>query len=171
MPDLAAALTSKNPQVKEGTLKFLCRCLSTATTPLSPPQIKPMSETLITLLEDTFEGTRNEAANCMGTLMKMVGERPLNGVIEPLADTRKAKIKEAFEKATVKAKVGAAAPPKKAAPAPAAAPPKKKPAGGSKPAPSAAAADEESTPPPPKKPAAKPAVVAKPPVCFKAYGL
>lgn len=103
----------------------------------------------------------------MGTLMKMVGERPLNGVIEPLADTRKAKIKEAFEKAAVKAKVGAAAPPKKApAPAPAAAP-KKKPAAASKAPPPAA---EESPAPPVKKPAAKPAVVAKPPVSFKTYG-
>jgi cytoskeleton-associated protein 5 len=55
--------------------------------------------------------------------MKMVGERPLNALLESLADVRKAKVMEAFEKATVKCKVGtgpAAAkvpPTKKAAPA------------------------------------------------------
>jgi cytoskeleton-associated protein 5 len=54
--------------------------------------------------------------------MKMVGERPLNALLESLADVRKAKVMEAFEKATVKCKAGtgpAAAkvpPTKKAAP-------------------------------------------------------
>lgn len=47
--------------------------------------------------------------------MKMVGERPLNALMDGLADIRKVKVKEAFEKATIKCKVGApskAAPPK-----------------------------------------------------------
>ena len=39
--------------------------------------------------------------------MKMVGERPLNALMEGLADVRKAKVKEAYENATVKAKAGA----------------------------------------------------------------
>jgi cytoskeleton-associated protein 5 len=117
--DIQAALGNKNPQVKEGTLKFLGRCLSTTPTPISPGDIKPVSEQLAGLMEDSFEGARNEAANCLGTLMKMVGERPLGAVMESLADVRKAKVKEAFEKATVKAKAGGG-PPKaalKAAPA------------------------------------------------------
>ena len=54
--------------------------------------------------------------------MKMVGERALGAVMDGLADVRKAKVKEAYEKATVKAKGGASAPPK---PSPAKAPPKK----------------------------------------------
>ena len=74
------ALVNKNPQVKEGTMKFLARCLSTSTTPPSSPQVKPLSEALAGLLEDSFEGARNEAANCLGTLMKIVGERPLNAI-------------------------------------------------------------------------------------------
>ena len=122
------ALSSKNPQVKEGTLKFLGRCLSTATKPIPSSDIKPLADSLSTLLEDGFEGARNEAASCMGTLMKMVGERPLNAVVEGLADVRKAKIKEAYEKATVKCKAGAGGPPKAAPPkaAPAVVPAKKK---------------------------------------------
>ncbi|KAJ7774790.1 microtubule associated protein [Mycena metata] len=152
IPDLGSALGSKNPQVKEGTLKFLGRCLATASSPIQPAQIKPLAENLAVLLEDGFEGARNEAATCLGTLMKMVGERTLNPVMEGLPDMRKAKVKEAFERATVKCKSGAAAPPK-AAPPPAAAPAPKKKA----PAPKAAVVEEE----PPKKPASKPPV--KPP--------
>lgn len=67
--------------------------------------------------------------------MKMVGERPLNAVIDPVAEVRKAKIREAFEKATVKCKAGGAPPPKAAPPSkPAAAPAKKAPGAKAKPA-------------------------------------
>ena len=41
--------------------------------------------------------------------MKIVGERALNPVVEPLEAARKAKVKEAFEQATVKCKAGSAA--------------------------------------------------------------
>ncbi|KAJ3780414.1 armadillo-type protein [Lentinula aff. detonsa] len=105
IPDLSPALAHKNPQVKEGTLKFLGRCLATSKTPVQPPQIKPLAESLASLLEDSLEGYRNEAANYGG------GE----AVIDPSAEVRKAKIKEAFEKATVKCKAGGGPPPKPAA--------------------------------------------------------
>lgn len=121
IPDLIPALGNKNPQIKEGTLKFLARSLSTSTTPVQTGQIKTLTDPLAVLLEDGFEGARNEAATCLGILMKMVGERPLNALMDGLADIRKAKVKEAYEKAVVKCKAGA---PK--APAAAKEPPKKK---------------------------------------------
>ena len=99
-------------------MKFLSRCLSTSPVPPAAPQIKPLSEALAGLLEDSFEGARNEAAICLGTLMKIVGERPLNAIMDQLAEVRKVKVKEAFEKATVKCKGGSGAatraPPSKA---------------------------------------------------------
>ena len=110
--DILPALSNKNPQVKEGACKFLTRCLSTSKQAISPQQVKPVSEALTTLLEDSYAGARDEAANAFGTLMKMVGERPLVAVMDSLADVRKAKVKEAYEKATVKAKVAAGGPPK-----------------------------------------------------------
>jgi cytoskeleton-associated protein 5 len=154
IPDLIPALGNKNPQIKEGTLKFLARSLSTSTTPVQTGQIKTLTDPLAVLLEDGTEGARNEAAVCLGLLMKMVGERPLNALMDGLADVRKAKVKEAYEKATVKCKVGAAAPPK--GPAAAKEPLKKKTpppkmAGASK-AEVADVVDEE----PPKKPLGKP---------------
>ncbi|KAF8559545.1 ARM repeat-containing protein [Imleria badia] len=125
IPDLLPALGNKNPQVKEGTLKFLARCLATSTSPVLPAQIKSLTDPLAVLLEDSFEGARNEAAICLGTLMKMVGERPLNALMDGLADVRKAKVKEAYDKATVKCKAGSGGLPK--APSVAKEPAKKKP--------------------------------------------
>ena len=119
--DILPALSNKNPQVKEGACKFLTHCLATSKQAIAPPQLKPVSEALATLLEDSYAGARDEAASAFGTLMKMVGERPLAVVMDSLADVRKAKVKEAYEKATVKAKAGASAPPKP----PPKAPPKK----------------------------------------------
>ena len=119
--DILPALSNKNPQVKEGACKFLTHCLATSKQAITLPQLKPVSEALATLLEDSYAGARDEAASAFGTLMKMVGERPLAVVMDSLADVRKAKVKEAYEKATVKAKAGAGAPPKP----PPKAPPKK----------------------------------------------
>ena len=159
IPDILPAFNSKNPQAKEGALKFLTRCLSTSTTPIPPPLIKPVSEALASLLEDSFEGARNEAATSLGTLMKMVGERPLNPIMDGLADVRKAKVKEAHEKATVKSKAGSGGPPKappKAA-APAKAPPKKAAAPKKvEEPPKAASPPPEDIPPPENKPVRKP---------------
>ena len=135
--DVTPALGSKNPQVKEGSLKFLTRCLSTSSIPIQPTQVKPFSEQLATLLEDSFEGARNEAAIVLGTLMRMIGERPLNAIMDGLPDVRKSKVKEAYEKATVKTKAGAPAPP------PSAKGPQKKPA-------------SKKTPPKEESPAAVP---------------
>ncbi|KAH9180770.1 armadillo-type protein [Lactarius sanguifluus] len=125
--DILPALSNKNPQVKEGACKFLTRCLSTSKQAIPPAQIKPVSEAIATLLEDSYAGARDEAANAFGTLMKMVGERPLGAVMDGLADVRKAKVKEAHEKATVKAKAGAGNPPKPTPAVPAKGPTKKGP--------------------------------------------
>lgn len=58
--------------------------------------------------------------------MKMVGERPLNALVDGLADVRKAKVKEAYDNAKVKAKAGPGPPAKPAAPAATKEHPKKK---------------------------------------------
>jgi cytoskeleton-associated protein 5 len=90
--------------------------------------------------------------------MKMVGERPLVAVMDSLADVRKAKVKEAYEKATVKAKAGASAPPK---PPPAKIPPKKATAKKEEPPPVLENPEDEAPSPdkkargPPARPSAK----------------
>jgi cytoskeleton-associated protein 5 len=90
--------------------------LSTKTPPAAP-QVKPLSEALAVLIGDGAENVRNESAESLGVLMKIVGERAMNPILEPMDDLRKAKVKEAFEKAVVKCKVGGPPAPKAAAPA------------------------------------------------------
>ena len=123
--DIQPPLSDKNPQIKEGTLKFLHRCLLSTPAPPTPAQVKPLSEALATLLGDSASGVRDEAALSLGALMKIVGERALNPVVEPLEASRKTKVKEAFDQAVVKCKVGSAAP-KPPPSAPKEAPPAKK---------------------------------------------
>lgn len=114
IPDIMPQLSSKNPQVKEGCVKFLHRCMSTTKVPPTTPQIKGLSEGLAGLLDDGAEPVRNEAAQTLGVLMKIVGERAMNAVMEKLDDIRKAKVKDSFDKAVVKCKVGSGAPPPRA---------------------------------------------------------
>ncbi|CAG8761322.1 13014_t:CDS:2, partial [Acaulospora colombiana] len=150
IPDILPHLSSKNPQVKEGAVKFLHRCMLNTKTPPDSQQIKPLSEGVANLLGDSVEGVRNESAEALGVLMKIVGERAMNPVLEPLDDLRKAKVKEAFDKAVVKCKVGSAAPAPRAAAK--AEPPKKK-AAAPKPKEEATGEEEEKPAPPPKLPA------------------
>ncbi|WVF67597.1 hypothetical protein IAT40_002355 [Kwoniella sp. CBS 6097] len=120
--DVLTSLKSKNPQVKEGTLKFLHRSLQTTTEAPGKDQVKPMAEALVSLLGDSAEPVRTTAAECLGTMMKILGERAFNPYIEGVGELQMAKVKDAFGRAEIKYKAGGA----KAAP---------KPAGGAKPAP------------------------------------
>ena len=97
-------LKHKNPQVKTETLRFLVRCLRT--TPFAPlkGETTIIGENCTKLLSDTFEPVRNGAAEALGTLMKIVGERAMIQFLDGVDDIRKAKIKESFEKAEIKAR-------------------------------------------------------------------
>jgi hypothetical protein len=57
--------------------------------------------------EDSFEPVRTAAAEGLGTLMKIMGERPMTATMEQLDDIRKTKVKEFAEKAEVKCSAGA----------------------------------------------------------------
>ncbi|KAK8854575.1 hypothetical protein IAR55_003314 [Kwoniella newhampshirensis] len=104
--DILASLKSKNPQVKEGTLRFLHRSLQTTRDAPSKDQIKPLAETLVVLLGDSGEPVRATAAECLGTLMKILGERVFNPFIEGVGELQMAKVKDAFGRAEIKYKAG-----------------------------------------------------------------
>jgi cytoskeleton-associated protein 5 len=164
-------LKHKNPQVKQETLKFLIRCLRTTRDVPSKPEVKSIAEAATKLLTESSEVTRSGGAEILGTLMKIMGERAMNPYLEGLDDIRKAKIKEYFETAEVKAKdrpKPIIAPPKALS-----APGSKKTAGGAKKpasglkksAPTAAAPPEESIPAtlqPKLAPKGKPGTTHKP---------
>lgn len=133
LEDIFAFLGNKNPQVKEGTMKFLIRCLRTTREVPTKPEIAQICEAGKKLLSESSPALRDGGAEILGTVMKIIGERAMTPNLEGLDDIRKTKIKEYFEAAEVKAKEKPKPAPK---PAPAAAPKKvvgaKKPAAGVK---------------------------------------
>ncbi|KAI3532929.1 spindle pole body component alp14 [Colletotrichum filicis] len=128
LEDINTYLVHKNPQIKEGTMKFLIRCLRTTRDVPSKPEIASIVEAGKKLLTESSEGLRSGGAEILGTVMKIIGERGMGPHMEGLDDIRKTKIKEFFETAEVKAKEKPKAPPPAAK-----APPPKKVVGGKKP--------------------------------------
>lgn len=60
-------------------------------------------------LEDSSEPVRAAAAECLGTLMKVAGERAMGGKVDELDELRRQRVKDAFEKAVTKYRNGASA--------------------------------------------------------------
>lgn len=114
--DVLTATKSKNPQVKEGTLRFLQRSLCSTTDLPNKDQIKPMAEALVALLGDSAEPVRSGAADCLGTMMKLLGERTFNPYVENVAELQMTKVKDAFAKAEIRYKAGGAKAPAKPPP-------------------------------------------------------
>lgn len=104
LEDIVACLVHKNPQVKEGTMKFLIRCLRTTRDVPSKAEIQTIVDSAKKLLSESSEGLRSGGAEVLGTVMKIIGERAMNPHLEGLDDIRKNKIKEFYETAEVKAK-------------------------------------------------------------------
>ncbi len=104
LEDITSFLTHKNPQVKEGTMKFLIGCLRITRNVPSKQEIGTIVESAKKLLSESSEGLRSGGAEVLGTIMKIIGERAMNPHLEGLDDIRKTKIKEFYEKAEVKAK-------------------------------------------------------------------
>lgn len=148
LEDIIAYLVHKNPQIKEGTMKFLVRCLRTTRDVPSKQEIGSIVESAKKLLSESSEALRAGGAEILGTVMKIIGERAMNTHLEGLDEIRKTKIKEFYETAEVKAKEKPKAPPP-AARAPPGGPkkvvggkkaPMKKPGGAAAPPPEAAPA-------------------------------
>jgi cytoskeleton-associated protein 5 len=162
--DITTASKHKNPQVRSETFKLLSRRLKEVREIPGKVEIKTFAEMFKKLLDDADANARETGAEGLGTLMKLIGEKPMLAFTDGLDDIKMGKIKEAFEKATVKAKA-----PKKAAPPPPpvkkAAPPAKKAAPKPKPKPKAEsmAVDDNDDPfasatavsPPKRKPPAR----------------
>ncbi|KAK9387263.1 armadillo-type protein [Lipomyces mesembrius] len=116
LEDVLEFMKHKNPQVKQETTIFLVRCLRTIKIVPKTAEIKQMCDACTALLADTAKPVRSAAAEAMGTIMKMIGERAMTPYIEGQDDIRKGMIKEFFETATVRAKPEKAAPPATLAP-------------------------------------------------------
>ncbi|KAG5979748.1 hypothetical protein E4U55_004808 [Claviceps digitariae] len=120
LEDIIAYLSNKSPQVKEGTMKFLIRCLRTTKSVPAKPEIATVCEAGKKLLSESSPVLRDGGAEILGTVMKIIGERAMTPYLEGLDDIRKTKVKEFFETAQVKAKEKPKPPPAARAPPPSA---------------------------------------------------
>lgn len=121
LEEILGCLAHKNPQVKLESTKLLTRCLKTTKEAPQLPEVKLIAEEAKKLLGDAQAPTRDAAAEVLGVLWRIMGDRNMLAHIEGLDDSRKTKIKELSDQAEVKAKwkPKAAPPPKPAAAAPA----------------------------------------------------
>ncbi|GAC71621.1 cdk activating kinase [Moesziomyces antarcticus T-34] len=123
----------KNPAVKTESIRFLVRCLRTTRVAPAKADIKPIAEALVSAMADGSPDVRDAGAAGLGTLMKLIGERPMNVFLDGLDDIKKGKVQDEFKSAEVRVKMGgggggaaaaagagARRPPAAAAPAPAA---------------------------------------------------
>lgn len=158
LEEIMEYLKHKNPQIKQETVRFLVRCLRTTRTVPAKAEQKAIADAGTKLLTESAPAIREGAAEILGTLMKILGERAMNPYLDGLDEIRKTKIKEYFGTAEVKAKERPkpiVAPSKPAAPAGRKVVGKKPASGLKKLAPVAA-------PPAPEEPPAKPASRALP---------
>lgn len=99
--DVTKYLAHKTPQVKIATAQFLTRCLQTTKIAPAKPEYESFLPNLVKLLSDSQEPVRSSASVLIGTLMKIVGERELNGYLNNVDEIRMTKVKECFNNATI----------------------------------------------------------------------
>lgn len=121
--DISTGSGHKNPNVKAETLKWATRILSSLTSqPPSTPEIKSLCVPLFKGLDDADTGVRESAAEAIGTLIKLVGDKFIKPFLEKTDAKKTAKIDEYKEKATVSLKASAPVSKPPPASAPSAAP-------------------------------------------------
>ena len=107
-----AALQNKNPVARQGTLQFLARALQNTKEAPSKSDLDVIAPAIVGQLGDSLEPVRSAAAEALGSLSKIFGERPMNPYLENITDAQKTKVAEATSKIEVKCKAGAKPAPK-----------------------------------------------------------
>ncbi|KAJ2888463.1 hypothetical protein FB639_000626 [Coemansia asiatica] len=101
--------THKNPQTRAETNHMLRRCLAVTPTRPAKGDVKRYTDQLKSGLDDGDAGVRESAAECLGTLSKLVTAKMIEPFIEGVDKIKLEKIHEYAEKATVKVKAPASA--------------------------------------------------------------
>ncbi|KAI9292125.1 ARM repeat-containing protein [Neoconidiobolus thromboides FSU 785] len=106
--DIIPQLSHKNPQVKRQVVEWITRIFKTIKTAPTKGQIKDFFPGLLKTYQDGDNAVREASAECLGTIMKVVGEKVVGPFIEDLDNIKSAKVKDYFEKAEVQVKKSAA---------------------------------------------------------------
>uniref|UniRef100_A0A6M2DFG6 Putative microtubule-associated protein n=1 Tax=Xenopsylla cheopis TaxID=163159 RepID=A0A6M2DFG6_XENCH len=101
--DVCAALNNKNPSIRMETCSFLARSFArTQPSSLSNKKLlKQYASALVKCMNDPDPGVREQAANAIGTSMKLLGERSMQPFLTDLDEPKMNKIKEFCEKAVI----------------------------------------------------------------------
>ncbi|KAL7750699.1 hypothetical protein RI367_004043 [Sorochytrium milnesiophthora] len=102
MEDIMEAWGHKNPQVKLEAIRFLTRCLQNTRKAPNKAEIKTVCEAMLKSIDDPSIDARDASAEVLGTLMRVIGERPMLAYLERVDSIKSAKVKEFSEKAQVK---------------------------------------------------------------------
>ncbi|CAB4012818.1 cytoskeleton-associated 5-like, partial [Paramuricea clavata] len=107
--DVIASISSKNPSVREETIQFLTRvCCKSKPADLPRQVLKPICASLSKCMDDTSAPVRDAAAEALGTLLKLLGERAMGPFVDQLDKIKMDKVKEFAEKAEITAAPGRA---------------------------------------------------------------
>uniref|UniRef100_T1JI26 TOG domain-containing protein n=1 Tax=Strigamia maritima TaxID=126957 RepID=T1JI26_STRMM len=100
--DIITALDNKNPSIKAETASFMTRCFCRCNMViLNKKLLKVFSVALIKTLNDTDPTVRENAAEALGTAMKVVGEKIMTPFIAEVDALKMNKVKECFDKAII----------------------------------------------------------------------
>ncbi|XP_055925543.1 cytoskeleton-associated protein 5-like isoform X1 [Argiope bruennichi] len=103
LEDIQSALDNKNPQIKAETCAFLSRAFATCTAAqLNKKLLKAFTVSLLKTLNDTDGTVRENAAEALGTALKVVGDRVMSNFLQEVDSIKMAKIKDFCDKAEVK---------------------------------------------------------------------
>ncbi|GIY80106.1 hypothetical protein CDAR_186242 [Caerostris darwini] len=103
LEDIQAALENKNPQIKAETCAFLSRSFAIcSSTQLNKKLLKAFTVSLLKTLNDTDGTVRENAAEALGTALKVVGDRVMTPFLQEVDALKMAKIKDFCDKAVVK---------------------------------------------------------------------
>ncbi|XP_015113427.1 protein mini spindles isoform X2 [Diachasma alloeum] len=106
LEDSLAALENKNPAVKAETASFLARCFARTPSPsLTKKLLKAYSGALLKTLNESDPTVRDNSAEALGTILKLVGEKAMTPFLGDLDNLKMAKIKECAEKAVIIVKI------------------------------------------------------------------
>lgn len=104
--DLIEALNNKNPAVKAETASFMARAFTvTQPTVLNKKLLKTLITALLKTLNEPDPVVRDAAADAIGTVMKLMGEKAIAPFLTEVDALKQAKIKEFSDKAVINIKI------------------------------------------------------------------
>ncbi|XP_014669251.1 PREDICTED: cytoskeleton-associated protein 5-like [Priapulus caudatus] len=100
--DVIASMESKSPSVKVETALFLSRCFVRCTLATLPKKVlKPLVAPMIKAINEPDPNVRDASAECLGTALKVVGEKGMGPFIAEVDKLKQDKIKECCEKSVL----------------------------------------------------------------------